>query len=166
MSVIGSSMAYEFRSPRISTSVSPVSVGSVASHASLSDGGIGTRTTLQLPCPSPASGASQALPLLLKWLTTAVKRAPFEFCWKVCASAGRDAGSAIAAVDKGYRIERRCDAYRSDQGGFVKQADLDGIRAKRIDLPGVGIHIDEGIGARRSSRVELIHQMLNGAVEP
>ena len=35
-----------------------------------------TRTALQLPCPSPASGALHALPLLLRWLATAMNVPP------------------------------------------------------------------------------------------
>src|SRR5689334_4031176 len=69
-------------------SLSPVPVGLVASQfikvlAAL------VRTMLQLPCPSPASGASQALPLLLRWLRSRMKRAPVAFCCHACASDGR-----------------------------------------------------------------------------
>ena len=46
------------------------------------------RTTLQLPWPSPASGASQALPFDLRWLTSTMKRAPSSVS-KAWASEGR-----------------------------------------------------------------------------
>ena len=53
---IGSSMAYEFRSPMIRKSGSPLPVGSVASQ-STSASAAALRVRLQLPWPSPVSGS-------------------------------------------------------------------------------------------------------------
>ena len=83
MAVIGSSMAYELRSPMIRKSGSSLPVGSVASQ-STSAWAAFSRVPLQLPCPSPASGSAgrrsvQAEPFDLRWLTTTVNLAPVAF---------------------------------------------------------------------------------------
>ena len=62
--------------------------GRVASSQSASSFAAFVRTLSQLPWPSPASGASQALPLLLRWLDADDERAPVGSV-NACASAGR-----------------------------------------------------------------------------
>ena len=55
---------------------------------------------MQLPCPSPASGTSHALPLLLRWLTTTVKTSPPSFSRNAWASAGRFRSAESPPVTK------------------------------------------------------------------
>ena len=88
---IGSSIAYELRSPMIRKSGSPLPVGSLASQSTSALAAF-VRVTLQLPCAVAGVGiadvrAGRALRLQVVHVT--VKRAPVAFSWNVCASAGR-----------------------------------------------------------------------------
>ena len=95
-----------------------------------------------------------------------MKRAPVAFSWKACASDGRLRGALSPPLTKATRVQHGGLADRGHHGGLVDHADLDRIRAQRIDLPGGRVHVDEGVGAGRSRRVELVHQERNGAVGP
>ena len=71
--------------------MSPLPVGSVSSQSTRASAAA-VRVPLQLPWPSPVSGSPTALqsePLDLRWLTTAVMRAPSAFASKVWAIDGR-----------------------------------------------------------------------------
>src|SRR5215217_3165768 len=137
-------------SPRISTSGSPVRVGSVASH-SASSCAERTRTALQLPWPSPASGASHALPLLLRWSATATNVPPV-------------ARTGVATVDEVHGVERGRRADRRDGLGLVEHAHLDRVVAEGVGLTGAGIGVDERPGAGAVPLVELADEELFGAV--
>ena len=82
--------AYEFRSPMIRTSASPLPVGSVASQSTIA-AAAAVRVRLQLPWPSSTSGSPtpQRYPSDLRWLTTTVSLPPVAVSPKVCARAGR-----------------------------------------------------------------------------
>ena len=88
---IGSSFAYEFRSPTMRTFSVPLPVGSLLSQ-SASRFAAFVRTPAQLPWPSPVSGASQALPLLLRWFALTTTRPPVFRSMNACAMAGRFRG--------------------------------------------------------------------------
>src|SRR4051812_27715252 len=70
---------------------SPVLVGLLASQLTSAVAAF-LRTALQLPWPSPASGASHALPFDFRWLTSTMKRPPLV-SWNACASEGRLRGA-------------------------------------------------------------------------
>ena len=94
--VIGGSMRYELRSPRMRTSGSPLPVGIGGEVVGQRPRRPGSRVTGQLPWPSPRSGSSgspasptQSEPFDLKWLIATVKRSSVPTCSNVWMRAGR-----------------------------------------------------------------------------
>ena len=144
---IGSSIAYELRSPMIRKSRSPLPVGSVASQSTRACGGR-VRVPLQLPWPSPASGSpmsAHAEPFDFRWLTATVKR-----------RAGGDLLEGLGEHRAAARVdEARVDGRgrgsrgrrRADVGRAVDQPDADGVGA---DHAGV----DVVVGAGAEDRVQ------------
>ncbi len=135
----------------------PVPVGSVASHAASAVTAF-TRTALQLPWPSPASGASHALPLLLRWLMSTMNRAPVAFSANAWASDGRFRGSGVAPVDERDGVQHRGLADRGHDGRLVDHPDLDRVGAERVGLAGPPVGVDEGVRARSRGRVEPVDE--------
>ena len=77
----------------------PVPVGSLWSQ-SASRFAAFVRTAAQFAWPSPVSGASQALPLLLRWLALTTTRPPVAFSSNAWAIAGRLRGAPSPPLTK------------------------------------------------------------------
>ena len=111
-------------------------------------------------CP----GASQALPLLLRWLALTTNARAGGVLLERLGDRRPVARCAVAAVDERDRVQRRRRADRRDAGRLVEDADLDRVGAERVHLARPCIDVDEGVRARRGRLVEPVDEELDRAV--
>ena len=73
------------------------------------------------------------------------------------------AGEGVAAVHEGIAVEGAGRADRGHRIGAIQEADLDGVGPGGVELPGLGVDIDERVGVVTGG-VQLVDQVGDRAV--
>ena len=139
-------------------------VGSTSSQSRSAIGGVRPNDVAVALAVAGIGGVVQALPFDLKWLTSTMNRAP-SVVSNACAIEGRLRGKVSPPFTNSALLRAAVVPIGRHRRGAVEEADLDRVGAGGVELAGLGVDIDEGVGAFTGG-VQLVDEVGDRAVGP